>query len=153
MHRRYNNVSSYGRQKSRFSYIRKCPIKFLRIYRTIHFPNSKISLRNSPIMSFYNPENPYVFNENYYQNTTHVIYKETTFYYIFRTSFVLSFLLSLLFIGLIVFLVIFKTSKSFKPYSKMLFIVAITDFILALGEFLVQSVSSYLKIDNIKLSI
>lgn len=91
--------------------------------------------------STYNPENLYVFNENYYENTTHVVYKNTKFYSVFQTSFALCALFSLVSIGTVFFLVIFKTPKSFKAYSKMLFIYAVIDLYFAMGGLLVKLVS------------
>jgi hypothetical protein len=56
----------------------------------------------------YNPENPYVFNENYYANITSVPYKDTSSYLAFRASSSICAILSILSIGLVVYLVIFR---------------------------------------------
>jgi hypothetical protein len=97
----------------------------------------------------YNPENPYVLNENYFENTTHVVYKETTAYFIFNTIFNVSAMVSLLSIGLLMFLVIAKTTKSFKSFSHVLFISALADIYVVFGHFLSQTVSLVLAIQNI----
>jgi hypothetical protein len=95
----------------------------------------------------YYPENPYVFNEHYFRNTTDVEFKDTTFYIIFRVSFAICTLLGLISISMNVFLVTFKTPALFKPYAKMLLMCAFTDFLVILGDFLCQSVSVLLIYD------
>jgi hypothetical protein len=88
----------------------------------------------------YNPENPYIFNEHYFENTSHVIYKETFSYMVLRTSFALSTASSLFLIGLILYLIAFKTSKSFRSYSKALLICALSDIYIILCDFCCQIV-------------
>lgn len=147
---RYNKHVFVQRIKIVFSVYANALLNYPKLYSRFtlfHFASRIISLLE---MSSNNPENPYVFNKDYYENTTHVIYKETIFYYIHRTSFILSALFSFFLIGLIVFLIIFKTPKSFKPYSTMLLIYAITDLYLALGEFLIQPVSFHLNTNDIE---
>lgn len=89
----------------------------------------------------YNPENPYVFNQNYFENTTHLAYNETVLYVFSRVSFALSTVFSVLLIGIVVLLVIFKSPKAFKPYSKVLLICSATDFYVVLANFLCQMVN------------
>jgi hypothetical protein len=89
----------------------------------------------------YNPENPYVFNENYFENTSHIIYKETVSYIIFRASFAFSAILSLCLIGLILRCILVASPEALRPFSKMLFICALVDVYVIVIDFLCQMVT------------
>lgn len=91
--------------------------------------------------AIYNHNNPYVFNENYFENTSYVIYNKTTAYTIFLASFIASTIFTIFSTGLIAYLVLFKTDKPFKLYSKILLICAILNFYLSLANFCCQAVS------------
>lgn len=88
----------------------------------------------------YNPANPHVFNENYFQNTSHVIYKDTTSYFVFRTSTVLCTILSSCSIGFLLYLVAFKTPKYFKSYSRILLIFIFGDVYVICANFICRAV-------------
>lgn len=91
----------------------------------------------------YNPENPFVFNENYFENITDVGYESANFYLFFHIYFYVCAVLAIFSISMLLYLIIQKTPKSIRPYSKMLLICAITDLYVVFVEVLCQTVSFF----------
>jgi hypothetical protein len=59
----------------------------------------------------YNPDNPYVINENYFENSTNPMYDDKPYHLFFHIYFTIAFLLALLLIGILFYLIIFKVTS------------------------------------------
>lgn len=90
-------------------------------------------------MSTRNSENPFVKDEFYFSNAT--AYSETTISLAHKICNIAAFFIGMSLVGLLIFLIVFKTPRHFRPYSKMVFLCALTDSIILICDFLCQSVS------------
>lgn len=86
-----------------------------------------------------NPENPFVKDEFYFTNA--IAYSETTLSLIHKISNISAFLIGMSLVCVLLFLIFFKTPSHFRPYSKMVFLCALTDSIILISDFLCMIVS------------
>lgn len=89
-----------------------------------------------------NPQNPFVFNELYFANSTPPnVYKESTTYFIRLMNSTSMVVIGVLLSILLFFLICKKSPEHLRAYSKMLLLGTIVDTYILLQSFLLQIVS------------
>jgi hypothetical protein len=88
-----------------------------------------------------NPENPYVFNEYRFLNSTHLNYEESLISTIHRLINVIAPLLGIFNSSLVVYLAIWQTPRHIKSFGRMILLCSLSDIYYALCDLWCQSVS------------
>lgn len=87
-----------------------------------------------------NPENPYVFNEQFFSNVTNLPYEKSTFDLIHSLNNYTAAILGAFSILLVQYLIVFRTPRQFREFSKILLLCTISDSVYLTSDFCTQTV-------------